>query len=88
MVDGKWCNGEIKIRIGHLFSHDYIEYVYLFYFSNTTFSQQTKQYITFNFLSLTTSTATKFMLSNQVITERRGFIRGDPIVVREILTLI
>ena len=42
----------------------------------------------FQFLSLTTSTETKFILSNQATTERRGFISGRPIVLREIVTLI
>ena len=39
-------------------------------------------------LSSTASTAIKFLLSNQAITEIRGFIRGRKIVVREIGTLI
>ena len=52
------------------------------------FLQMTKQSITFKFWSLTISTATKFMLSNQATTERCGFIRGPKIVVREIMTLI
>ena len=47
-----------------------------------------KEIYTFNFWSLTTSKSTKFMFSNQATTERWGFIRGQPIVVREIVTLI
>ena len=48
----------------------------------------TKITITFNFWSITTITATKFMLSNQATTERWGFIRDQPIVVWDIVTLI
>ena len=66
----KLCNGEIKIRIGRFVSHKY-RFCSFVLFSNTTFLQQTKQSITFNFWSLTTSTETEFMLSNQATTERR-----------------
>ena len=83
----KWCNGETKIRIGRFFSHKYLICSFIL-FSNTTFLQQTNQYITFNFWSLTTSTSTKFMLSDQETTKRQEFIRGQPIFVREIVTLI
>ena len=77
----KQCNGEIKIRIGHFVSHKYRICSFVL-FLNTKFSKQTKQFIIFKFWSLTTSTATKFMLSNQTTTERRGFIRGQQIVMR------
>ena len=83
---GKWYNGEIKNRTGYLFSHKYRICSFVL-FLNTAFLQQTKQYITFNFLSLKTSTATKFILSNQATTEIRDFIRGRPIVVRQIVWL-
>ena len=83
----KWCNGEIKIRIGSFVSHKYQIFSFVS-FSNTTFLQQTNQSITFNFWSLTTITATTFMLSNQATTERQDFIRGQAIIVREIVTLI
>ena len=49
-----------------------IESVHLFYFRTQHFLQQTKQSTNLIFWSLTPSTATKFMLSNQVTTERRG----------------
>ena len=83
----KWINGEIKIRIGSFVSHKYRICSFIL-FLNTTFLQHTKQYITFNFWSLTTSAATTFMLSNQATTEIRGFIRGHTIVVMEIVTRI
>ena len=83
----KWCNGEIKISIGCIFSKKYWICSFVL-FSNTIFLQQTKQFIIFNILSLTTSTATKFMLSDQATTKRQDLIRGQPIVVREIVTLI
>ena len=59
----KWCNGEIKIRIGCWFSHKY-RICSLVLFPNTKVLQQTKQSITFNPWSLSKSKATKFMLSN------------------------
>ena len=77
----KWCNGKIKIGIGCFFSHKYRICSFV-WFSNTAFLQQIKQSITINFWLLTTSTETKFMLSNQATTERRGFIRGQLIFVR------
>ena len=83
----KCCNGEIKIKIGHLFSHKYQICPFVL-FSNTTFLQQIKQYIPFNFWSLTTSKATKIVLSNQATNESWCFIRGQKIIVREIVTLI
>ena len=83
----KWCNGEIKLGIGCLVYHKYWFYS-LFLFYNTTLLQKTKQFIIFNILSLTTSTATAFMLSNQETTKRQNFIRSKPIFVREIVTII
>ena len=83
----KRCNDEIKINMDPIVSHKYWIYSLLL-FSNTTFLQQTKQSITFNYFSLTRSTTTKFILSKQSTTERLDFIRGQPIVVREIVTLI
>ena len=83
----KWCHGVIKIRISCWFSHKY-RICSLVLFSNTKVLQQTKQSITFNLWSLTKSKATKFMLSNQATTEIPGFIRGQPIILREIVTLI
>ena len=56
----KWCNGEIKNRTGHFFSHKY-QICSFVLFLNTTFLQQKKQSMIFNFWSLTTSTATKFI---------------------------
>ena len=56
----KWCNGEINNRTGHLFSHKYWICPFVL-FLNTTFLQQTKQFIIFNIWSLTTSTAIKFI---------------------------
>ena len=89
---GKWCmvngcNGEIKIRIGHLVSHKYWICSF-FIFLNTTFLQQTEQSIIFNIWSLTRSTATRFMLSNQATIERQDFIRGQTIVVKDIVNTI
>ena len=63
----KWFNGGIKIRIGCFVTHKYWICSFVL-FSNTTFLQQTKQSIIFNIWSLTTSIATKFMLSNQATT--------------------
>ena len=83
----KWCNVEINIRIVSFISCKCWIYLFVLFF-NTIFLQQKKQSITFNFWSLTTITATKFMLSNQETTGRQYFIRGQPIVVREIVTLI
>ena len=81
----KWFNGEIKISIGRFVSRKY-QICSFILFLNIKFLQQVS--VTFDFWSLTTNTATKFMLSNQVTTEQRGFIRVLPIVVREIVTLI
>ena len=53
-------NGEINNRTGHLFSHKYWICSFVL-FLNTTFLQQTKQFIIFNILQLTTITATKFI---------------------------
>ena len=83
----KWYNGEIKNRTGYLFSHKYRICSFVL-FLNTTFLQQTKQFIIFNIWSLTTSTATKFILSNQATTKIQEFIRGQTIVLRDIMTLI
>ena len=83
----KCCNGEIRIKIGRFVFDKYRIYSFVL-FSNTTFLQQRNQSITFNFWSLTTSTEIKFMLSNQTTTERRVFIRVQPIIMRDILTLI
>ena len=83
----KWCNDEINKSIGRFVSHRYWIYWFVL-FLNTNVLQQAKKSITFNFLSLTTSTGTKFMLSNQATTERQDFIRGQAIIVREIVTLI
>ena len=83
----KWCNGGIKIKIRHLFSQKYWICSF-FLFSNTIFLQHTKQFAIFSFWSLTRSTATKVMLSNQATTKRQDFIRGRPICVRKIVTLI
>ena len=83
----KWYNCEVKIGISRFVSHKCLMCSFVL-FSNTTFLQQTKQSITFNFLSLTTITETKFMLSNQANTEKRGFFKDQLIVVKEILTLI
>ena len=83
----KWFNGEIKIRISHFVSHSY-QICSFVIFLNTTFLQQTKQYITLTFWSLTTVTATEFMLLNQATTERQEFIRGWTIIVKEIVNLI
>ena len=41
----KWCNGEIKIIIGHFVSHKYR--IFLFIILNATFLQQIKQSMTF-----------------------------------------
>ena len=82
----KWCNDEIRIRIGRFVSHKYR--IFSFIFLNTTFLHQIKQFITYNYWSLTTDTSTKCMLSNQATTETQGFIRGRLIFVREIITLI
>ena len=77
----KWCNGKIKMRIGLSFSQKY--HICSFgLFSNTSFLLQTNQSITSKFWSLTTSTETKFILSNQATTEIWGFIRGQTIVVK------
>ena len=76
----KWYNGKKKIRSGHFVSHRYR--IYAFFLSNTTFLQQTKKSIIFNLWTQTTSTATKFMLSNQATTEIRGSVRDQPIFVR------
>ena len=82
-----WCNGEIKIMIVCFVSRKY--WIFSFsLFSNTKVLQQTKQSLTLNFWSLTTSTATKFMLPIQATTDIQGFIRGRKIVVRDIVTLI
>ena len=43
----KWCNVEIKNSTDHLFSHKYWICSFVL-FLNTTFSQQTKQFIIFN----------------------------------------
>ena len=83
----KWLNGEIKNRTGCFDYHKYWICSFVL-FSNTTFLQQTKQSITFNFWSLTTSKATNFMSSNQATTERQDFIRGHTIVVRKTVNLI
>ena len=83
----KWCNGEIKIRIGRFVSQKYWICSFVL-FSNTKSSQQTKQSIIFNIWQLTASTATKCMLSKLATTERQDFIRGQTIFVREIVTLI
>ena len=83
----KWCNGEIKIRIGRFVSHKYWIYSFVL-FSNTTFSQQKNKFIIFNILQLTTNAATKCMLSNLATTRRQDFIRSQPVVVRDIVTLI
>ena len=56
----KYCNGEIKNRTGRLVSHKY-RICSFYLFLNTTFLQQKKRPIIFNFWSLTTSTATKFI---------------------------
>ena len=56
----KWCNGEINNRTGRFFSQKYWICSFVLFLS-TTFSQQTNQSIIFNFWSLTTSTATKFI---------------------------
>ena len=56
----KWCNGEIKNSTGYFFSHKYWICSFVL-FSNTPFLQQKKQSMIFNFWSLTTSTATKFI---------------------------
>ena len=42
----------------------------------------------FQFFITKKSTEIKFMLSNQATTEMRGFIRGQTIIEREIMTLI
>ena len=83
----KWCNVEKKVRNGRFVSQKYwiCSFVLL---SSTTFSQQTKQFIIFNIWQLTTSTETKCMLSNLETTKIQDFIRGQPIVLREIVTLI
>ena len=83
----KWCNGEIKIRIGCFVSHKYRICSFVL-FPNTTFLQQKKQYTIFSFWSPTTSTATKFMLSTQLMTEIWGFIRNLTMVMMDIMTLI
>ena len=57
----KLCNGEIKMSIGSFVSHKYW-ICSVMSFSDTTFLQQRNQSTTFNILSLTTSTAKKFML--------------------------
>ena len=56
----KWCNGEINNRTGNFFSHKY--WICSFLKSpNTNVLHQTKQFIIFNFWSLTTSTETNFI---------------------------
>ena len=83
----KWYNSEIKIRIGCFVYHKYWICSFVL-FSDTTFLQQTKQSIIFIIWSLTTSAETKCMLSNQATTERQDFIRGQPILVGDIATLV
>ena len=56
----KWCIGEINNGTGRFFSHRYWICSFVL-FSNTPFSQQTKQFVILNSWSLTTSTATKFV---------------------------
>ena len=67
----KWCNCEINKRIGRFFSIKYLICSFVL-FSNRTFSHQTKQCMISNFWSLTPSTATKFMFTNQATTEIRA----------------
>ena len=77
----KSCNGEINISIGCFDSHKY--WICLFVlFSNRTFLQQSKQFISFNIWQLTTSTATEYMLENLATTKIKDFNRGQLIVVR------
>ena len=83
----RWYNGEIKIRISCFISNKYWICSFVL-FLKTTFLQQTKQSIIFNIWSQKQITATKFKLSNQATTERYNFIRGQPIVVREIVNQI
>ena len=57
----KWFNGEIKNGTGNFFPHKYWICSFVL-FSNTTFSQQSKQFIILNIWQLTTSTATKCII--------------------------
>ena len=83
----RWCNGKIKISIGRLFSQKYRICSFCFIFEHNFFAAE-KVIHNLQFCYLTTSTATKCMLSNQATTEIRVFVRGRTIVVRDIVNLI
>ena len=85
MMDFKWCNREINNSIGHFFSH---KYRFFFSFFKHNIFAADKAIYNFQYLITNNKYSSQFMLSNQATTERQDFIRGQPIVVMEILNMI